>query len=124
LGYQEQDVQDFLKDMVDFDLVVVDAVVVDIVDKVVVVKDILVALVVDNQDMEQEVDYFVVVAYKYMVVENIRNLLLDKAYMNSVDTELVEDKLVVVVVDNVEVEVGEQYHVKVHLEDHDFVIKV
>jgi hypothetical protein len=122
LGYQEQDVQDFLKDMVDFDLVVV---VVDIVDKVVVVKDILVALMVDNQDMEQEVDYFVVVAYKYMVVENIHNLLLDKAYMNSVDTELVEDKLVVVVVvDNVEVEVGEQYHVLVHLEDHDFVIKV
>jgi hypothetical protein len=63
---------DILKDMVDFELVVV---VVDIVDKVFVVKDTIVALVVDKKDMEQEVDHFVVVAYKYMIVENIRNLL-------------------------------------------------
>jgi hypothetical protein len=92
---------------------------VDMVDILVVV----VALVVDNRDMDEQVDYLFVVAYKHMVVENNRNLLLDKAYMNLVDKVLVEDIAVELVDAEVELVQEEQYHEKVHLEDHDLGIK-
>jgi hypothetical protein len=113
--YQQLDDLDFLQDKV-VDLVVVVEDTVDMVDILVVA-----ALVVDNRDMDEQVDYLFVAAYKHMVVAAYNHkLLLDKAYMNLVDRVLVED-IVAELVD-VEVELV-QYHEKVNSEDHYLGIK-